>query len=141
MDCDGLNRIDITLGLFNRRQPDQPATFHLATDTSAQEVLFAETFDGSSVRDYQVRSFYFEPIVDSAGQDFFFFITSPASSPDRAITARGYSDTPIDHYPPGHAFAGQVGAMQQLQADFAFGAYCDLRLWEKIGAVFGINKA
>jgi hypothetical protein len=138
MDCDGLNQIVITLGTFNNNH-HQPITFYLATDTSAQEILFSETFEGSSVRDYQERSFVFPPIDASAGQTFFFFISSSASTPDQAITARGYSDTPIDYYPAGHAFAGQLGQLQQIQADFAFSAYCHLTFWQKMQAVFNQN--
>ena len=135
MDCDGLNQIEVTLGTFDYPH-NQPITFHLTTDTSGQEILFAETFDGVTVEDQQQRRFFFEPIADSAGRSFFFFITSPTSTPDNAITARGYSDTPIDYYPDGQAFAGQLGALQPLQADFAFGAYCDLSLWQKVQGVF-----
>jgi hypothetical protein len=135
MDCDGLNRIDVTLGTFNHNH-DQPITFYLATDTSAQKILFSETFEGNSVRDYQKRSFSFQPVVDSAGRTFFFFIESPTSTPDNAITARGYSSTPIDYYPGGQALTGPPGQLEQLQADFTFKAYCDLTLWEKVQAVF-----
>ncbi len=123
MDCNGLNRIEVTLGVFNIPH-DQPVTFYLATDPSAQEILFSESFDGSLVRDYQKKSFSFPPIPDSAGRTFFFFIASPTSTPTNALTARGYIDTPLDRYPAGSAFAGQLGDLQQLEADFAFGAYC-----------------
>ncbi len=135
MDCDGLNHIEVTLGTFDYPH-NQPITFHLAADTSGQDILFAETFDGATVEDQQQRRFFFEPIADSAGRSFFFFIASPTSTPDNAITARGYSDTPIDYYPDGQAFAGQLGALQPIQADFAFSAYCDLSLWQKVQAVF-----
>jgi hypothetical protein len=135
MDCDGLNRIDVILGTFNHRH-NQPITFYLATDASAQKILFSETFEGNSVRDYQKRSFSFQPIVDSAGRTFFFFIESPTSTPDNAITARGYSSAPIDYYPAGQAFAGPPGQLEQLQADFAFRATCDLTFWQKVRAVF-----
>jgi hypothetical protein len=135
MDCNGLNRIDLTLGRLTN-QHDQAITFYLATDPTAQDILYETTFDGGAVVDYQQRSFSFAPIPDSAGRTFFFFIASPASTPDNAITARGYGDTPIDYYPNGAAWAGQPGALQPLQADFAFGAYCDLGAWQKWRAVF-----
>jgi hypothetical protein len=140
MDCDGLYRIDLTLGVFDGR-PDQQVTFYLASDTSGQEIIYAETFDGSLVRDYQTRSFYIPPLTDSADRTFFFFVNSPKSEPQNAITVRGYTDTPVDRYPPGSAFApgsafvGQLGTLQQLEADMAFAAYCDLSPWQKMWRV------
>jgi hypothetical protein len=131
MDCDGLNRVEVTLGTFNE-QHNQPVVFHLATDLSADVILFSEAFDASSVKDYQKKSFSFKPIPDSAGRTYFFFIASPASTPQNAITARGYTNTPVDRYPAGSAWGGQLGLLQQLDADFAFGAYCDLSPGQKM---------
>jgi hypothetical protein len=134
MDCDGLNSIEIVLGTFAGRH-DQPVTFYLATDSSTQTILFSETFEGRLVEDYQQKRFYFEPIPDSAGRTFFFFLSSPTATPDNAITGRGYSDTPIDYYSNGLALAGQLGALQPLQADFAFEARCNLNGWQKVQEV------
>ncbi len=131
MDCAGLNRLDVTLGVLNRPH-NEPVIFHLAADTSAQEILFSERFEGSSVVDYQTKRFDFEPIPASAGQTYFFFMASPSSVPQNGITARGYTDIPVDGYPLGTAWAGQLGALQQFQADFAFTAYCDLTFWQKL---------
>lgn len=143
IDCPNFNRIELTLGTFNDRH-DQPVTFYLASDLSAQQILYAERFEGRSVTDFQKRSFSFPPIRDSAGQTYFFFISAPAASPDNAITGRGYTDTPlgrghdkaIDYYPAGTAFAGPLENLQPLRADFAFGAYCDLSWWQRIQGVF-----
>jgi hypothetical protein len=131
MDCDGLHHVQIVLGLLNRRH-DRPVTFYLARDMAGQDILFSETFEGGSVSDYQKRDFFFTPVPNSAGQTFFFFLASPGATPENSITARGYTDTPVDHYPAGAAWAGQLGSLQQLQADFAFTAYCNLSWWEKL---------
>jgi hypothetical protein len=130
MDCNGLNHLQVTLGV-RREQHDQPVIFYLARDLSSHEILFSETFDGATVQDYQKKKFFFEPISDSAGQTFFFFLASPTSTPQNNLTARGYTDTPVDRYPAGQAWAGQRGAPQPLQADFAFEAGCDLSGWQK----------
>lgn len=143
MDCNGFNQVDMTLGTFNDRH-NQPVTFYLATDTSAQEILYTESFNSSSVSDYQKRRFSFPPITDSAGQTYFFFISSPTSTPDNAITGRGYTDTPlgrgydkgIDQYPGGNAFAGPLSNLQPIRADIAFKARCNLTLWQKVQGVF-----
>jgi hypothetical protein len=138
MDCDGLNHIDVTLGVFDENH-DQPVTFSLASDTQVQNIIYSETFDGRTVSDFQTKSFHFEPIPHSANQTYFFFISSPTSTPRNAITARGYTDTPVDRYPAGAAFAGQPGALQQFEADISFGAYCDLTTWQKMWHVLEAN--
>jgi hypothetical protein len=79
----------------------------------------------------------FEPVPDSAGQPFFFFLASPDSTPQNSLTARGYTDTPVDRYPGGSAWAGQLGSLQPLQADFAFTAYCELDWLEKLALAIG----
>ncbi|MBN1995184.1 MAG: glycosyltransferase family 39 protein [Anaerolineae bacterium] len=135
MDCDNFNQLEITLGTFDHHH-DQPVTFYLAADTSTQEILYTETFAGNTVGDYQKRTFSFPSITNSAGCTFFFFLSSPTATPDKAITARGYSSSPIDYYPNGSAFVGELENLQQFQADFAFKATCDLSLAEKIQAVF-----
>jgi hypothetical protein len=133
-NCDGLNQIEVVLGTF--KQPhDRPVTFHLATDVSGQEILYVETFEGASVEDYQKRRFSFEPIPNSAGRTFFFFLSSPTSTPPNALTVRGYTDTPLDRYPAGSAFAGRLGDLQQFQADIAFAAFCDETWWQKMQRV------
>ncbi len=135
MDCDGLHQIEVTLGLLNDRH-DQPVTFYLATDLSGRKILFSETFEGPSVKDYQTRKFTFAPLAGSAGRTYFFFFASPTSTPDNAITARGYLNTPVDYYPAGSAYAGQLGTLQPLQADFAFSASCSLNPWQKLRLLF-----
>lgn len=134
MECDGLNRIEVTLGLLSDRH-DRPVTFYLATDSSGQELIYSETFNAAAVSDYQRKIFTFPPIADSAGRTFFFFLSSPTSKPENALTVRGYADTPVDRYPEGSAFAGQLGALHRFEADFAFVAYCDQSVWEKLWAV------
>jgi hypothetical protein len=134
MDCNGLHHIQISLGLLNQPH-DQPATFYLATDPSGQEILFSETFDGRMVTDYQKKDFFFPPVPDSMGRTFFFFLASPTSTPENSLTARGYTDTPLDRYPEGGAWAGQLGGLQPLQADFAFKAQCKLNFWQKAQAL------
>lgn len=136
MDCSGLHHIQVVLGLLNP-QHDRPVTFYLAKDPAGQELIFSESFDGGSVTDFQKRDFFFEPLPDSAGQSYFFFLASPDSTPENSLTARGYTDTPVDHYPNGTAWAGQLGALQPLQADFAFTAYCDLDWREKLALAIG----
>ncbi|MCB0192745.1 MAG: glycosyltransferase family 39 protein, partial [Anaerolineae bacterium] len=131
MDCNGLNYVELTLGVLGDA-PDQPVTFTLTTDPTSPDALYSETFDGGSVRDFERKAFAFPPINDSAGQSYFFYLNAPAAAPDSAITARGYSDTPVDYYPDGRGYAGRLDGLQPQQADFAFVAKCDLTLWQKL---------
>jgi len=131
MNCNNLNQIEVTLGIFNH-QHDQPVTFNLATDSSGRQIIYSETFDGSSVTDHQKKIFSFEPVPDSAGRTFLFFLSSPTSTPENAITARGYSDTPVDHYPAGQALAGDLNGLQKIDADFAFTASCQTSWAERL---------
>jgi hypothetical protein len=135
MDCDGLHQVEITLGVFGDEH-DRPVTFYLAADPSAQAILYSESFDARPVRDHQTKRFSFPPIAGSAGRSFFFFLTSPTSTLENALTGRGYTDTPVDRYPAGRAWAGRPDNLQPLQADFAFGAFCDLSSWQKVWDVF-----
>ncbi|MCB9078778.1 MAG: glycosyltransferase family 39 protein [Anaerolineaceae bacterium] len=131
MDCNGLNSVEVTLGVLGPA-PDQPVTFTLTPDPASPDVLYSETFDSRSVRDFERKAFVFPPIPDSAGQNYFFYLSSPTAAPDNAITARGYSDTPVDYFPGGRAYAGRLAGLQPQQADFAFTAKCDLSLWQKL---------
>jgi len=134
MDCDNFHQIDLTLGIFNDK-PRQPVTFYLTSDLNRSQILYQETFDGNSVTDYQRHRFTFPPIAHSNGQKYFFFLASPTSTPENGLTARGYSDTPIDYYPNGRGWVGSLGQLQPMQADFAFTATCDLSPLEKLKAI------
>ncbi|MDM8518688.1 glycosyltransferase family 39 protein [Anaerolineales bacterium HSG6] len=136
MDCDNLSQIEATLGTFND-YPDQPIIFTLTDSPTNPDPIHAETFLGQSVTDYQRRVFQFPPIPDSAGREFFFYLTSPTATAATTITARGYGDTPIDQYPDGQALAGPLGQLQPIQADVAFVATCEQSWWEQVWAVFG----
>ena len=131
MDCNGLNYVEVTLGVLGDA-PDQPVTFNLTADPASPDNLYSETFDSRSVRDFERKAFVFPPIAGSAGQSYFFYLSSPTAVSDNAITARGYSDTPVDYFPGGRAYAGQLAGLQPQQADFAFTAKCDLSLWQKL---------
>lgn len=139
VDCDSLNRIDLTLGVLND-QHDQPVTFYLATDLTTEQILYSETFAGTAITDYQQKSFRLPPIADSAGRTFFLFLSSPTSTPQNGITVRGYSDTPVDRYPAGQAVAGRPDSLQPIQADIAFKAFCEMsfseRLWRVVRDMF-----
>jgi len=134
MNCDNFHQIDLIMGIFNDRSR-QPVTFYLATDFTGQQILYQETFDGNNVTDYQRHRFTFPPIAHSNGQIYFFFLSSPTSTPENGLTARGYSDTPIDYYPNGRGWVGSLGHLQPMQADFAFTATCNLSLMEKLKAI------
>ncbi|MBN1218429.1 MAG: glycosyltransferase family 39 protein [Anaerolineae bacterium] len=131
MDCDGFDSLWIKMGTFDNNH-DQPVTLFLTKDLDAQQTLLAGQFDGSKVQDNTWLHFEFEPLPDSNRQTYFFFITSPTSTVDNSLTTRGYSDVPIDYYKSGQAYAGALGSLQKIEADFAFVATCQQSLWQKL---------
>lgn len=137
MDCHRFNRLAIKMGTFDH-QHDQPVNLFLTTDRTGREILFSAQFSGATVRDHQWRTFTFEPLPDSQGRRYFFFLTSPASTPENHLTIRGYTDTPVDQYEAGRAYAGEPGRLQPLEADVAFRATCQQSFPEQLSA--GVDR-
>lgn len=82
---DGLNRIDVQLATYRRRNT-QPIIFHLRSDPSAATDIATITFEAEEVKDNAYRPFRFPPISDSEGCSFYFFFESRTSKPGDAIT-------------------------------------------------------
>ncbi len=133
MDCQDFNYLALKMGTYDDLH-DQPIILSLATGTDAQQILFSEQFEGESITDHHWQEFFFEPLPDSQDRSYFFFIASPASVPRNSLTARGYTNKPIDFYQDGHAYAGEIDRLQQIEADFAFIAMCRQSLAQKISA-------
>ncbi|MCB0210232.1 MAG: glycosyltransferase family 39 protein [Anaerolineae bacterium] len=137
MDCNNFDHLAIELGVFDQPH-SQPIQLTLATDPASSETLFSTEFDGNAIYDQQWLDFSFEPIPNSQGHSYFFFISSPSSTPEDSLTARGYTDTPIDQYKSGQAYAGELNNLQRIEADFAFVATCRQSFGEKL--VAGIER-
>ncbi len=115
---DGLNRIDLILQTYGRRNTHDVTLRLLAVPPDIDHPLhspeiFRATFNASTVRDRAWRSFSLPPIPDSGGKTYLITLQSPQSEPGNAITVGGIER---DLYQPGGAYFGPV----PVQADIAF---------------------
>lgn len=120
----GLYRIDAVLATYGRANTGK-VTFNLARGPKRDARLVSLEFDASQVINNYVRSFEFQPIGDSAGQTYFFYLDAPASRPGNAITAWTDSTNP---YAEGMAYLGG----QMAENDLAFVAYYRPNTWQAL---------
>jgi hypothetical protein len=124
---DGLDRVDVLL-YGHRRHNTQPVTFHLHREGTNEDQVTI-TFNAGEVWDWQWMPFQFDPLVDSAGQTYVFFLESPTSTPDDGLSLGGVEG---DLYPHG---TGLING-QPARADAAFMTYYTGVSWsEKITAL------
>jgi hypothetical protein len=114
--ANGLYRIDVLLLDYGRHNT-QPVTFHLRHSLQSTTDLFTQTFMASEVRGPTWLSFHFPPLPESAGQTYFFYLESPASTEGDAITFGGVLR---DFYPQGEAYLNDQASSN---ADVAFRTY------------------
>jgi hypothetical protein len=133
-DCNGLNRIRLTLGVYNQAH-NQPVTFKLYSQTTGQEI-FASQIPAEDLTDRSVKEFAFTPQPDSSRQSYLAYLSSPASHPGNSITLRGFSSLPVDWYPGGTAVVAQGEQIQPFPGDLAFAAFCDMGLVQQADQAF-----
>ena len=109
-----LNRVDVLLYGYYRRNT-QLVIFHLRK-VGAEKDEVAITFNAGEVWGWLWKRFEFPPLTDSAGESYYFFLESPASTPQDSITVGGVEG---DLYPNGGGFINGQPAF----ADAAFGTY------------------
>ena len=132
--CDGLNRVQLKLGIHHDRH-DQPVFFYLRSLPDNREI-FTDQFNPQHLADRTVMTFTFSPQPDSSRKTYLVYITSPTSHPGNSITIRGFADVPVDGYPSGTAIVGQTGQRQPFPGDLAFAAYCDIGPLQTINLAF-----
>jgi hypothetical protein len=80
-----LYRLDIPFATHGRANtPD--VILHLQTSPNAREDLAAVGVPGPLLRDNQPYRFIFEPIPDSQGREFYFYLESPRAYPGNAFS-------------------------------------------------------
>ena len=67
-DCNGLNRIRLTLGIYNKTH-NQPITFHLYSQTTGEQI-FVEQFTTEHLTDRTAKDFIFPPQPNSSQQTY-----------------------------------------------------------------------
>jgi len=110
-----LGRIDVMLATF-ARENHYPVVFHLRRAPGDPDDLVSLEFDASTVADNAFYTFSFDPMPDSAGQAFYFFLDSPQSVPGDAITIWATTE---DAYPSGTRHNNH----QPVAGDLRFIAY------------------
>jgi hypothetical protein len=133
-DCDGLNRIRLTLGIHNETH-NQPVTFYIQSQTTGRDILVNQ-FSTEDLTDRAIKEFTFFSQPDSSQQTYLTYMTSPTSHPGNSITLRGFSDLPMDGYPHGTAVLGQANQTQPFPGDLAFTAFCDTGPLQTIDTAF-----
>ncbi len=121
---DGLNRIDVILRTYGRRNT-RDVTFYLKPAPDSPDIIYQETFNAAGVWNQQWRTFEFPPLADSAGKTYFFYLASPDSVAGDAISVGGATG---DFYNDGSTYL----AIGPAQGDLAFRTYYDLSLREKL---------
>jgi hypothetical protein len=110
-----LSGIDVMLAAYARVNT-RDVVFHLRSDASSREDLVRMTFNAAGVADNRFRRFDFEPLADSKGRSYFFFFTSPDSTPENSITMWKATE---DVYAGGTAFKDG----QPVDGDLVFKTY------------------
>jgi hypothetical protein len=120
----GLYRIDLT---FDRATaaPDREVIFHLKSDPTAPSDLWTSRLAAGDLQADGTYAFQFEPLRDSKGQSFYFYVESPTSTPGDSVAVRYGPNALLDN-----ASAYLNG--QPVTGDLRFQTFYELRTREKL---------
>ena len=93
----GLSGIKVLMANYHNRENTHDVIFHLREGPESIKDLRRVVVNASKILDNEYRSFEFDPIPDSKGKTYYFFIESPNSVPGNAITVL---------YAPGDIYGG-----------------------------------
>jgi hypothetical protein len=91
----GLYRISLALDRAASASA-QPVSFHLKSDVAAGEDLWTATFSTGDVQGNTPYVFEFEPLRDPSDRSYYFYLSSPDSTPGEAIAARYNPDAMLE---------------------------------------------
>jgi len=97
-----LKGIKLLMANYHSRQNTEDVIFHLRESPGSKEDLRTSVVNASKILDNEYHKFQFDPLTDSQGKRYYFFIESPTSSPGNAITVRRC--TPENTYVAGKRF-------------------------------------
>lgn len=83
---DNLSAIAVLFATYSNRRNTAPIQFHLRESFDATVDVRTAKVAASTLGDNQLHRFEFEPIPDSKGKTFFFFVVSPDSYAGNAVT-------------------------------------------------------
>jgi hypothetical protein len=107
-----LEAIEIGFGTYKRVNTKE-VIFHLRSAPSSSTDIYTINLSADKIRNYDFHRFSFDPIKDSKGRSFYFFIESPNSTPGNAITICYNKE---DAYKEGQAYENGL----PLTGDLAF---------------------
>jgi hypothetical protein len=96
-----LSAVAVQFATYSNRHNTKPILFYLRSSIESKENIRTASVTPDKLRDNQTYRFDFEPIVDSKGKSYFFFIVSPDSASGDAVTVDVDSRDP---YVNGSAF-------------------------------------
>jgi hypothetical protein len=108
--ANNLQEVDLLLATYARTNHGE-VIFHLKTDPAASEDLVRIPIPAERIFDNQWAVFGFNPIPDSAGHHFYFYLESPSSQPGDAITIWS---TQGDTYSEGQRYVNGMPAQGDL---------------------------
>lgn len=106
-----LEGIKLLMANYHGRQNTEDVIFHLRENPGSKEDLRTSVVNASEILDNEYHKFQFDPLTDSQGKRYYFFIESPTSSPGNAITVRY---TPENTYAVGKRFSNHRPASGDL---------------------------
>lgn len=135
-----LSAISVMFATYSGRNNTEPIKFHLRPSVYDGTDIRTATVYPDELGDNQLYQFEFDPIPDSQGKQYFFFVVSPDSTPGNAVTVD--LDT-RDPYHQGSAYVvrGQGSAVTNPAVlersgkptiDVSFGAYYSVPLREAV---------
>lgn len=125
---ENLYKIEVLMGTY-ARQNDRDVLFHVRRSPTSDDLITIR-FNASEIEDNSFREFSFDPIHDSGGQSFYFFIESPDSEPGNAITVWG---TVKNVYEDGAPYSNH----ERARGELAFRAYAKGSLLERVPLSMG----
>lgn len=96
----GLYRVDVAMATY-ARENTQDVIFILRESPTATDDLVTIVVNAREIQDNAWHRFEFAPLADSTDRTFYFFLTSPTSTPDDAVTIYGRTG---DSYQEGQAY-------------------------------------
>ena len=88
---DGLHRLEILLATFGRVNTGE-VVFHLRSGTAATSDIAAVRVSAAALKDNQYHHFDFDPLGESAGRSFYFYLEAPTAVPGDAISVWTFED-------------------------------------------------
>ena len=125
----GLCAVDVCLATYIRTNTED-IIFHLRPDPKSKEDIITIVVNARNIEDNKYHRFNFNPIENSKGKSYYFFIESPKSVPGNAITA--WYNTK-DAYGNGSAYINH----EEIEGDIQFKTYYETDFFDVVAYFCG----